>query len=193
MQRGSVVFLLVILSLICLINFVTIEYQPPPLIRLHILANSNSEQDQALKYIVRDHVISLMGEKFKESGSIEESREILLTSLDQLEEEARLTLKEAGSQDSVQAVYGKFEFPTKYYGSFSLPAGNYEALQLVIGNGKGANWWCVLFPPLCFVDAQKTKEPELPLSQEKVIKIKPAFKIVEVWNSTFNKIAAGSD
>ena len=191
MQKKPVFFSISLLALICLISSLTIESQPPPVIRLHILANSDSEQDQALKYKVRDHVIALMGEKFKESRSIDESREILLASLNQLEEAARLTLEEAGSHDEVKAVYGNFDFPTRSYGAFSLPAGKYEALQLVIGSGRGANWWCMLFPPLCFVDAQKTKVVDTSISQDKVIKIKPAFKIVKIWKSTLDKMAAG--
>lgn len=190
MQKRTAVLIVAVLGLLCLAGWLGREYRLPPLIRLHILANSDSAQDQALKYKIRDHVVTLMGEKFKEAESIEESRDILRASLDELEEEARLTLREAGSPDGVRAVYGIFDFPARQYDTFSLPAGKYEALRLVIGKGQGANWWCVLFPPLCFVDAQKTTGYDTPLAQQEALKIKPAFKVVELCKKAVQEIAA---
>src|SRR5690554_1101056 len=124
------------------------------LIRLHVLANSDSEGDQALKYMVKDAIVKEMANKFSYSESIDESREILLATLPRVENIASNTLKDLGSDYNVNAQYGRFFFPTKYYGNFSLPAGEYEAVRVVIGEGKGANWWCVLFPPLCFVTTE---------------------------------------
>ncbi|PKM88249.1 MAG: stage II sporulation protein R [Firmicutes bacterium HGW-Firmicutes-12] len=169
--------------IIYFLNIVTITEATPPLIRLHILANSNSQEDQRIKYRVRDHIVSTMSEKFKDSTSMEESKDILLTSLDQLEDEARIILSEEGSKDEVKAYYGIFDFPTKYYGEFSLAAGSYEAVELVIGKGQGANWWCVLFPPLCFVDGESKEVVEAAVKEnEKKVELKPALAIVKIWN-----------
>ena len=198
MHKRIFFFLTIFLMFGCLISAVSIESQLPPLIRLHVLANSDLPQDQALKYMVRDKVIDVMNEKFNNSQSLEESREILLQNLPLLEETAEETLQAAGANYSVQAQHGEFNFPTKYYGSFTLPAGRYEAVRLVIGQGQGANWWCVLFPPLCIVSGKTTndgpqadtaKEIAENMPQGKIVKVKPAFKVVEVWQDVVNKMA----
>lgn len=191
-------FLPLLLMFIVLISAISVESQLPPLIRLHVLANSDSAEDQELKYKVRDRVISVMKDKFSDSKSLEESRQILLESLPLLEDSAEEVIQAAGATYSVQAQHGEYDFPTKYYGSFALPAGRYEALRLVIGQGQGANWWCVLFPPLCIVDGKTIKDkPKADLTKEivdnipqgKIIKIKPAFKVVEVWKEVVSKAA----
>jgi len=199
MHKRIFYFLNLILLLVCLISAISVETPLPPLIRLHVLANSDSPQDQALKYLVRDQVLAVMKDKFQDSQSVEESRQILLQSLPLLEEIAEKTLREAGTDYEVQAQHGLFDFPTKYYGNFALPAGRYEAVRLVIGQGQGANWWCVLFPPLCIVSGKtEAAEAKSEAAQEiveslpkgKVIKVKPAFKVVELWEETISKAAA---
>jgi stage II sporulation protein R len=170
-------------------NIIAITEATPPLIRLHILANSNSQEDQRIKYRVRDHIVSTMSEQFKDSASLEETKSILLSSLDRLEDEARVILREEGSRDEVKAYYGIYDFPTKYYGDFSLAAGSYEAIKLVIGEGQGANWWCVLFPPLCFVDGQSKEGVAAKVienEKEKKIKLKPTLAIISIWNKIVN-------
>lgn len=168
------------------------------LIRLHVLANSDSETDQALKYIVKDAIVKEVAPKFSSSGSINESREILLANLSQVEDIARNTLKHLDSDYDVKAQYGRFFFPTKYYGSFSLPAGEYEAVKVVIGEGKGANWWCVLFPPLCFVATEEKAEEVskvkngYPLNTPDKFKkseIRVSFKIVEWVKDSITTLA----
>jgi len=167
----------------------------PPLIRLHILANSDSVEDQALKFQVRDRVIQTMQKEFAESENIDESRSILLGQLGQMEAKAEEYLAEGGYSYQVKADYGIFEFPLRDYGQFILPAGKYEALRLIIGEGKGANWWCVLFPPLCFVEGEESLcldhdfEDILLQNKEqgKMVKIEPALKIVEFWQKTFGQ------
>lgn len=188
----------VVLLVIGMVNSVAVEEREPSLIRLHVLANSNSAEDQALKYAVRDRIVQMMGEKFRDSSSIEEAREILLCSLPQMEAEARAVLRQAGSADEAAALYGRFDFPTRYYGQFALPAGSYEAVRLVIGEGQGANWWCVLFPPLCFVEDTKQKRQkdkkeslrdlESYIGGEKKITIRPAWKILEIWDKIMTKL-----
>jgi len=198
MKQRATFLVLVLAMIICVISSLTIEEQIPALIRLHILANSDSREDQALKNKVRDHIVKIMQEKFAHSQNLAQSREMLLESLPELEKEAQVVLRDAGSTYQVKASYGMFSFPTKYYGNFALPAGRYEAVRLVIGEGAGANWWCVLFPPLCFVDGGSNtaylqediaKELKTVKTPKKVVKIKPAFKVVEMWQDTLGKIA----
>ena len=122
------------------------------IIRFHVLANSDSAEDQALKLKVRDAVLASMNDKFKQSTSIEETREIVLSNIESMENTARQTIKAENKNYPVAIKLEPHQFPTKTYGNFTLPAGEYEAVRILIGQGKGANWWCVMFPPLCFVD-----------------------------------------
>lgn len=124
------------------------------LIRFHVLANSDSPKDQELKLKVRDRVIDSMNEKFKESKSIEETRLIVNENMESMKEAALDEIKENGEDYDVEIKLEPYNFPTKSYGDFTLPAGEYEAVRVLIGNAKGQNWWCVMFPPLCFIDAK---------------------------------------
>lgn len=134
------------------------------LIRLHILANSDSPEDQELKLKVRDRIISSMNDKLRDTSSIEETREIINANIEEIREAALDEIKLQGKEYDVAVSLDNQKFPTKSYGGFTLPAGEYEALRVVIGEGKGQNWWCVMFPPLCFIDItngltdNKTKE-----------------------------------
>ena len=112
------------------------------LIRLHVVANSDTKEDQMLKLQVRDAVLSA-------SEGIED-REALICALEQLRSAAEQCLRENGSDDAVTVTLKKEVFPTRYYETFSLPSGVYTALRVTIGEGKGHNWWCVAFPSLCF-------------------------------------------
>lgn len=120
--------------------------------RLHVIANSDSEEDQNLKYIVRDHLLEYMNSICKDCKSKEEAISIVKEHKDIFEQIATNTILEQGYSYSVKINIGNFEFPTKNYGDISLPAGYYDALRVEIGEAKGQNWWCVMFPPLCFVD-----------------------------------------
>ncbi len=123
-----------------------------PLIRLHIVANSDSPEDQMLKLKVRDAI----REKMTHYTSLVHSKKELLSLLESRRSEildlCRRTLSAYGSNDEVQMHIGKTAFPTKVYGNLALPAGTYDALNIHIGKGRGQNWWCVLFPPLCYTD-----------------------------------------
>ncbi|KIO64507.1 hypothetical protein B4064_0993 [Caldibacillus thermoamylovorans] len=125
---------------------------PNEAIRLRILANSNSEQDQEIKRIVRDRVNAQITEWVSTLTSIEAAREKIIANLDILEATAKEVLEENGVNQKVQIDFGEVDFPTKLYGNFLYPAGKYEAVLITLGEGTGANWWCVLFPPLCFLD-----------------------------------------
>ncbi|MBG9444090.1 stage II sporulation protein R [Cytobacillus firmus] len=125
---------------------------PNEAIRLRILANSDNEEDQAVKRKVRDAVNAEITEWVAELTSIEDARELIQSRLPEIQKIAEQVAAEEGSNQSVNADFGKVSFPTKLYGQFLYPAGEYEAILITLGEGKGANWWCVLFPPLCFLD-----------------------------------------
>ena len=120
--------------------------------RLHVIANSDSDEDQKLKYTVRDNLISYMNKLCINCNSKEEVFNIVTEHLDNFQEIAQNTIYENGYSYNTEVEIGNFEFPTKTYGDISFPAGFYDALKVKIGNASGQNWWCVMFPPLCFVD-----------------------------------------
>lgn len=126
------------------------------LIRFHVVANSDQEQDQHLKYIVRDRLIEALKPQLSEAETCQEARKIIADHSSQLAAVAKETVAAAGYSYGVCVELGKADFPPKAYGDVVLPQGEYEALRVVLGEGKGANWWCVLFPPLCFVDISAT-------------------------------------
>lgn len=125
---------------------------PNEAIRLRILANSDSEKDQEVKREIRDAVNDEINRWVEELTSIEDARHVMTSRLDEIEEIAQQILKEKGFDYSLNVEFGKAQFPTKLYGQFLYPAGTYEAIVITLGKGNGANWWCVLFPPLCFLD-----------------------------------------
>ena len=128
--------------------------------RLHVIANSDSREDQDLKYIVRDNLLEYMNSICKNCTSKQDAISIVENNKDSFEQIATNTIKEQGYSYPVKINIGNFEFPTKNYGDISLPAGFYDALRVEIGDAKGQNWWCVMFPPLCFVDVTSGVVPE---------------------------------
>lgn len=134
---------------------VSIEDISSKLIRFHVIANSDNEKDQNLKLKVRDEVLEYIQPLLKDSRDIEESREILKRENEKILEIAREVIKENGYNYSVESTLDKEYFPVKTYGNITLPQGEYEAYRIIIGTGEGQNWWCVMFPPICFVDITK--------------------------------------
>lgn len=128
--------------------------------RLHVIANSDSKEDQELKYKVRDSLINYMNSLCKDCQTKAESVEIAKEHLSDFQKIAEKTIKENGYNYSVNVSIGNFEFPTKTYGDISLPAGYYDALRVQIGEAKGQNWWCVMFPPLCFINVTSGVVPD---------------------------------
>jgi len=129
---------------------------PQESIRLRILANSDGVGDQAVKRKVRDAVVERMNAwvgELEDPQSLDEARGVIRTHLTEIGEQVQQTLADNGEVYSYKVELGVVPFPTKMYGGAVYPAGNYEALRITLGEGKGKNWWCVLFPPLCFVDA----------------------------------------
>ncbi|EJR88328.1 stage II sporulation protein R [Bacillus cereus] len=126
---------------------------PKEAVRLRILANSDSDKDQALKRKVRDEVKAQIDGWVADLTSFEEARKVIQSHIPEIEKTVENTLKREGSKDSFQVKFSKnVKFPTKVYGNFIYLAGEYEAVLITIGEGEGANWWCVLFPPMCFLD-----------------------------------------
>lgn len=128
--------------------------------RLHVIANSDSEEDQNLKYKVRDNLLSYMNEICENCKTKQEAISLVEKSKENFKQIALDTIKKEGYSYDVNINIGNFEFPTKNYGDISLPAGFYDALRVEIGEAKGHNWWCVMFPPLCFVDVTSGVVPE---------------------------------
>ncbi len=153
------------------------------LIRLHVIANSDSPEDQALKRDVRDAVIDYMKGKLEQSKSIEQTRFIIENNIDEIVEVSERILREKGKEYPVKAMLGSYAFPTRAYGDITLPAGNYQALRIVIGEGIGENWWCVLFPPLCFVDASHGTIPESAKEELRDVLTSEEYRIITSTDS----------
>lgn len=128
--------------------------------RLHVIANSDSKEDQDLKYKVRDKVLEYMNEISKNCSSKEEVILLAEEHKEEFKKVAENAIKQNGYDYEVNIKIGNFDFPTKTYGDISLPAGEYDALRIEIGEAKGQNWWCVMFPPLCFVDVTSGVVPD---------------------------------
>ena len=128
--------------------------------RLHVIANSDSPEDQELKLLVRDTIIAYMHSVCEDLEDKEAVMKIAKANKQTLQEIALSTIQENGYDYTVSIEIGNVYFPTKYYGDVALPSGLYDALQIKIGEASGQNWWCVLFPPLCFVDVSSGIVPE---------------------------------
>ena len=122
------------------------------LIRFHVIANSDTDEDQALKIKVKNKVIEYLYPYLSNSSSIEESRKIIIDNEDKVKQIAQKVIKDNNYSYGVKLELSHENFPEKSYGNIVLPQGNYEAFRIIIGSGQGRNWWCVMFPPLCFVD-----------------------------------------
>ena len=125
------------------------------LIRFHVIANSDTYEDQNLKLKVRDKVVEALSEKLSNVNSVEEAENILEENIDYVNEIAKEVIEENNYTYKVTTMLSYENFPDKVYGDCVFPQGNYEAFRVIIGEGKGQNWWCVMFPPLCFVDVTK--------------------------------------
>lgn len=128
--------------------------------RLHVIANSDSNEDQSLKYKVRDNLLKYMNNICSDCSSKQEAIDLVTEHQEKFKQVALATIKKEGYSYNVKINIGNFEFPTKQYGDISLPAGYYDALRVEIGEAKGRNWWCVMFPSLCFIDVSSGIVPE---------------------------------
>ena len=128
--------------------------------RLHVIANSDSDEDQALKLKVRDSLLEYMNSLCSSTSSKEEAMRIANEHIDDFTKIAQDVIAQNGYDYSVDVSVGSCDFPTKEYGDVSLPAGTYDALRVKIGSARGHTWWCVMFPPLCFVDVSSGIVPD---------------------------------
>ncbi len=147
--------------------------------RLHVIANSDSAEDQALKLKVRDALLEQSGEIFQNEKAKDGAEKAACKNLGLLLKTAEKTIHENGMDYPVSVSVGKSRFPTRVYENITLPAGEYDALRVVIGEGKGKNWWCVMFPALCLPAAEKEKELSDVLSPggQALVQSKPKYEI----------------
>ena len=164
-------------------------------IRLHVLANSDSDEDQSLKLLVRDAVLAEAQALLKDTKTREEARALLSENLDAIERAARDCVAQNGSDYDVSVFLGDEEYPTRVYENLAFPSGEYLSLRVMIGEGAGQNWWCVLFPPLClsaattkasaeevFLSAGLSEEQYRIITDSDNTKYKLRFKILEMFH-----------
>ena len=201
-RKCLVIILLIGVVFLCLLNKDSQNVQAlqkgiaSQVIRFHVLANSDSTEDQEIKLKVRDGVVAFVQQKLKKAESKEEAERIIRKNLSKIKREANKILEEEQYESRAVAKLTKEEFPVKVYGDTVFPAGEYETLQVEIGKAKGHNWWCVMYPSLCLVDesvavvpkASKeklrdslTEEEYETITQEKPA-VKYRFKIAELWS-----------
>ncbi len=162
-KRFLIIFLLfivyILLSVFSYSNAVSADISNS-VFRLHVIANSNSNEDQNLKYLVRDELIKYMNSICENIYSKEDAIKIANENKDEFYNIAKKVINDKGFNYDVNIDIGNFSFPTKTYGDISLPSGFYDALKVEIGSSSGKNWWCVMFPSLCFVDISNGIVPE---------------------------------
>ena len=194
--------LLFIFIFFCAINYVNSVSSniSDNILRLHIIANSDSVSDQNLKYVVRDNILNYMNNCNINISSKDDLIKYIEENKDLFYDLAYDTIHKYGYDYDVSISIGKYDFPTKSYGDITLPAGTYDALRIEIGDAVGQNWWCVMFPPLCFIDATTGIVPDaskellqnnLDIEEYNLISdtyetdIQVKFKIVEYFNNLF--------
>lgn len=185
--------LLVLLAVCLLTGAMSLRNQDvlqQKMIRLHVVANSDSDRDQTLKLQVRDKVLAFTEQTMRASASRAEANNALREALPQIKSMAEDILRENDCSDSVEARLEPAEFPLKAYDGFRLPAGEYMALRVLIGEAAGQNWWCVVYPPLCMAAASDVRETgiacgmeqeELSLMQEENEAYQVKFRFMELW------------
>lgn len=200
-----IIILLFIYCILCAfsyVNAVSTDIQNS-VFRLHVIANSDSDEDQNLKYIVRDKVLEYINSISNSSMTKDEVIALANENINEIQKIAENTIHENGYNYSVKLNIGNFSFPTKKYGDITFPAGFYDALKIEIGEAKGHNWWCVMFPPLCFVDVtsgivpeeskqtirDNLSEEEYKLLSENSGNMNFKFKIVEMFQDISIKLA----
>ena len=166
--------------------------------RFHVLANSDSKEDQELKMKVKEAVVDYMCENLSDAGNAAEAKAWAIRHKEELIRTAREVLQEEGCNDQITAEVVRCEFPDKTYGDITFPAGWYDALRIKIGKAQGHNWWCVVFPPLCVSAAEQNRaldamsEPERALITE-ADGYELRFRIVELWGELIELIGKNAD
>lgn len=187
----------ILILILYIFNSISIQHSlANKVLRLHILANSNSTFDQTLKLKVRDEVIEFLTSELENSSNLNESKQIISDNIENIKNIATQVVSDY-SNYPISVSLDTSKFPTKHYQNVSFPAGEYEALKIVIGEGKGNNWWCVMFPPLCFTNSsagtfnekseqtlkENLTEEEYDLINSTKPNVKIKFRLLEWWNS----------
>lgn len=160
-MKKIIIFTIFLLSIISILNIKSDVYAiPKEAIRLRVLANSNSKYDQDIKKTVSDQIQIKMYNLLKDTKGAEEARKIINRNMPEIESEVKRTLDESNYKLGYKVNYGLNYFPEKEFKGTSYKEGYYESLLITLGSGKGDNWWCVLFPPLCLVEAEESDEVE---------------------------------
>lgn len=160
-------------------------------LRMHVLANSNSIEDQKLKIAVKNNILKSTRELFTDCDNLEESIEIAQRNTELIKASAQEVIKKYNKNYDVKVYVDNEFFDVREYKDFTLPSGNYNTVKIVIGEGKGKNWWCVMYPAVCIsacsddFDKALTKEEKKLITSKKYI---PKFKILEIINKIKNKI-----
>ena len=201
MPKRFYVAIVVLLILMMALSFLPVHGEREiydTVVRLHILANSDSEEDQALKLKVRDGVLEAAAPYVGECKTQAEAVEALTTHLSDLESAAAAVISAEGYAYPVTVLLGEEDYPTRAYESCAFPAGTYVSLRVLIGEGEGQNWWCCLFPPLClsaataksdneeaFIRVGLTKDQYGIITETGKTKYKVRFKLLEVLEDWF--------
>ena len=167
-------------------------------IRLHIIANSNSEEDQALKIKIRDRILLDYSDQLKSIQSIDAATETVTALLEDINNTVKEVIKSEGYTYDAETVIGTEYYPTRDYGELQFPSGNYTSLRIIVGAGEGKNWWCVLFPPLCVSTAYGdtiTADDSVPvgltpeqyriITKSDDVKYVVKFKVLEILEDLF--------
>ncbi len=163
-------------------------------LRLHILANSDSEQDQAIKLMVRDRLLELSEGLYDTLDTKEQAIEITKSNREKLIAAAEETIRNAGGNEAVDISIGKAYFNTRVYENYTLPAGEYNAVCVKIGKAKGKNWWCVMFPSICIPaasashDLEEAVDPDAAEIAKNAPRYEMRFKAVEIYESVREKL-----
>ena len=198
--------ILIVASVVCLLAVSVLPIHGEDgiyenVIRFHVVANSDSESDQALKLRVRDAVLDFCAPILGECQSRAEAVDAVLSIRDEIQAVAAETLRSAGCEDGVRVELGEEIYPEKWYESLCFPSGSYLSLRILIGEAEGQNWWCVLFPPICMSAATASKEeaeeafvavgftPEQYriITETDRVNYKIKFKLLEFFEATFSK------
>lgn len=159
-MRKMILVILLVLGIYFSIGHVSSLVIPPDALRIRVIANSNDDYDQQVKEIVKDNIQYKMYELLKNTKGVEEARRIINNNLTYIDEEVRLTLMKLNYELGYDINFGLNYFPSKEYKGITYEEGYYESLVITLGEGKGENWWCVLFPPLCLIEANENDEVE---------------------------------
>lgn len=155
------------------------------IIRFHVRAESDSKEDQWLKLQVKEAVLAYISPVLSKSQSVDESRQLLYNESENIRNVAAATLRGLGDESDVNVYFENCYFPMKTYGDMTFPPGEYEAFRVDIGEAQGKNWWCVLYPPLCFVDAVYGEVPEESKEELKGVLTEEEYSMVSGENVKF--------